>query len=401
MADNDTNSESFIPDLFKIEHEYVFKLIGRYGKYSLETKCILLVCVLLIPALVATFFAGTLPDLRLNFPGTLLSYFIAGWGHLFATLFLGFFMWVLVRYFRNINKRIQQIDEIISPSTILIDRKPSQHSGSDQTNSEWKLWKSRREKFKDWCQRKSMSLSWFYFSSIGGAVIGLLLAMYLIGPEHGWTQGFILPELYLITWYVSYGFLVGASLQYISVGFWVIRKFCKTVVTRELVRPLDPDSTGGLKQLGRLSLDLDLIVAIPSIAFPIAVLLFKQSELFGYQIRNTEVGWMLAALYALLLVTIFFISISPAHDAMVEAKNEYLLRIHNEYKDMHEELIRKLKPKELIEPEEYERLLNLYKLYDRVEQMAVWPLDFRTVVRFAITSLLPLLSVGITLTLGV
>jgi hypothetical protein len=172
--------------------------------------------------------------------------------------------------------------------------------------------------------------------------------------------------------------------------------------TEEVILPLDPDRTGGLKELGRLSLDLDMIVAIPSVAFPIAVLLFKQAEFLGHKIgeTNIEVWTILGILYALLLVVIFFVSISPAHDAMVKAKTDYLLKIHSEYKDMHERLLRKLRPRELIAPSEYDSLLNLYKIYDRVENMAVWPLDFRTVARFVMTTILPILSVGITFSLN-
>jgi hypothetical protein len=95
----------------------------------------------------------------------------------------------------------------------------------------------------------------------------------------------------------------------------------------------------------------------------------------------------------------FFASISPAHDDMVKAKTEYVLKIHNEYKDMHEALLKKLNTKKRIGHLEYNRLEGLYKLYDRVESMAVWPLDFRTTARFFVTSLLPLISIGITVSL--
>lgn len=89
------------------------------------------------------------------------------------------------------------------------------------------------------------------------------------------------------------------------------------------------------------------------------------------------------------------VSISPAHDDMAKAKDEYLLKVHSEYRDIHEEVLRKLEPDELMGPEEYKRLSGLYELYDRVNSMAVWPLDFQTMIRFAITSILPILSIGI------
>jgi len=399
MAENNTDSERIIPNLFKIDHEYVFKVIGRKGRYSLEVKCLFLVLVLFIPGLIANFFAGMVSGVRPNFLGTLPSYIMRGGGHLFATIFIGIFLWSLLRYFRLIDEKIRHINDIICPPTLSKDKKPHQEGKNDPNNKEWEKWRNKRDKFKKWCRDKAIAVSWYYFCAIGGAIVGLILSIRLIGPEHGWTQGFILPELYLRTWYVFLGFIAGASFQFISVGFWVIRKYCKDVVSQDVIRPLDPDSTGGLRELGRLSLDLDLIVATPSIALPIVFILLKRREFLGYEIENIEVTIVLAALYALLLVVIFFISISPAHDNMVKAKTDYLMKIHDEYKDMHKALVRKLKPGELIAPEEYERLLNLYKLHDRVEHMAVWPLDFRTVGRFVITSILPLISVGITYSL--
>ena len=141
-------------------------------------------------------------------------------------------------------------------------------------------------------------------------------------------------------------------------------------------------------ELGRLALDLDLIVALPSIAFP----LFLSSE-----VKAIEPWIAVAVLYVLVLIFVFFVSISPAHDDMVRAKTNYLLKIHREYKDMHGNILEKLEPGKLIDPDEYKRLSGLYELYDRVEKMAVWPLDFQTTLRFSITSLLPLVTIGITI----
>ena len=179
------------------------------------------------------------------------------------------------------------------------------------------------------------------------------------------------------------------------------------MVSDEEILPLDPDRTGGLRELGQLALDLDLILAIPSVAFPIYLLRFKIFEFLGREVENisraTEINMaiMISILYGLLLVIIFFGSISPAHDDMVKAKRNYLLKIHGEYRDIHEELLRKLDTKQRVEPKEYSRLSSLHDLYDKVQSMAVWPLDFRTVVRFTATSLLPLVSVGISISISV
>lgn len=385
MTNKDVSNERIIPDLLEMKNEYLFKIIGREKKYSLESKCLLLVLILFVPGLITISLAGSLPD-------SLITYFREGWGHLVATLFIGVFMWFLTRFLRKMGKKIQHVNQIIAP--------PKKEKPTQKGYEEWKSWETKIKQYKDWIRRVE-SWKWYYFQAIVGAVCGFILSIRLIGPEHGWVLGNFYKEWYLRAWYIFLGFFVGACLHCIFGGFWVIRKYCKDVVSDKEIRPLDPDHTGGLRELGRLSLDLDLIVALPSVAFPIALILYKQQEFFGSGVKNIEVAIVLSALYALFLIFVFFVSISPAHDDMVEAKTNYLLKIHNEYNDMHKDLLGKLNTKKRIGPKEYNRLSGLYELYDRVESMAVWPLDFRTTLRFAITSSAPLISVAITISLPV
>lgn len=381
MTKKDVSNERIIPDLLNMKYEYLFRTIGRDGKCSLELKCFLLVLILCIPCLIMNSLSGTFS-----------VYLIEGWGHFVATVFMGVFTWFLIRFIRKMDEKIHHVNQIISPPERERDR---------EEYEEWKRWERKIEKYTKWAQQDPYR--WYYFQTVGGAVCGFILGMFLIGPEHSWVQGGLFKELYLRAWYIFYGFFVGACLYYIFTGFWVIRKYCKNVVSHEEILPLDPDHTGGLRELGQLSLDLDLIVALPSIAFPIYLLRFKLFEFLGREMENiethgeTHIAIVLSVLYALVLIFVFFVSISPVHDDMVKAKTNYILKIHSEYKDMHKELLHKLDTEQRIEPKEYSRLSGLYDLYDRVESMAVWPLDFRTMLRFSITSLLPLISVGITI----
>jgi len=312
----------------------------------------------------------------------LLEYLIRGWAHSLATIFVGVFAWFLIRFFIRIDKGIRRINEILSPS------------------------KGKIEEYKKWALRLG-SFRWYYLAAVVGSVCGFIIGMRIITHAHGWALGgpFGLKEWYLRAWYVFYGFFIGTSIHYIVAGYNVIRKYCKNVVSYEEILPLDPDHTGGLRELGRLSLDLGLITAIPSVAFPIYFLRFKVFEFFGYTLpqpavqSEIQIATVISVLYVLLLVLVFFVSISPAHDDMVRAKNDYLLKIHKEYRDMHRILLHRLETSERIQPKDYSRLSSLHDLYDKVQSMAVWPLDFRTVVRFAITSSLPLISVGITVSI--
>ena len=366
MVRRDASKERIIPDLLDMKYEYLFRTIGKHGKYPTELKCFFLILILLIPCLLMNYLTGTLTD-----------YFIGDWGYFVATVFMGVFLWILIQFQKRIDEKIHIIGQAISP--------PKRERGQEGHEA-WVRWKRKVRNYVNWA-RGVFLYKWYYFSAIVGLVCGFILGLIIIEPEYGWIQQNLLKELYLRAWWIFLGFLAGASLYYILLEFWIIRKYCKDVVSHEEILPLHPDRTGGLKELGRLSFNLDLIVALPSIGFPITLLGFMQRV-----IKNIELTIALSVLYALTLVLVFFISISPAHDAMVKAKNDYVLKVHSEYRDLHEGLFKKLETKERIEPEEYSRLSGLYDLYKRVQSMAVWPLDFGTILRFSITSLIPLIS---------
>ncbi|NIO20572.1 MAG: hypothetical protein GTN76_07505 [Candidatus Aenigmarchaeota archaeon] len=387
MTEKGLGDGRIIPDLLSRKHEYVFRIIGRDEKYSLEFKCLVLVLILLVPVLIINILSGT------HF-----EYFTWGWGNLLATVFIGFFTWFLIRFVRKVDSEIRRITEILSPPKSERDR---------EGNEEWKILGGRIRKYKQWAHHRLARLEWYYFAAAVGLACGTIIGVLTIDPDYGWVfnDPYRLKEFYLRAWYAFYGFFIATSITYIISGHNVIRRYCKDVISHEEILPLDPDHTGGLKELGRLSLDLGLIVALPSVAFPIYLLRFRIFEFLGFTVpppavqNEMRIAAVISPLYALLLVLVFFGSISPAHDDMVRAKNAYLLKIHMEYKDMHKKLLHKLETKRQIKPEEYKRLSNLHDLYDKVQSMAVWPLDFRTVVRFTITSSLPLIGVGITISI--
>ena len=372
MVRRNTSKDRIIPDLLDMKYEYLFRTIGKDRKYSTGLKCLLLILTLLIPCLLMNYLSGTLT-----------YYFINGWGHFVASVFIGVFLWILIGFQKRINEKIHIISQAISP--------PKREIGQKGYEA-WVRFQKKVRNYGNWGARSLFSYEWYYFQAIGGSVCGFILGLIFIEPEYGWVQQNLLKELYLRAWWIFLGFVAGASLYYVLAGFWAIRIYCRDVVSHEEILPLHPDRTGGLKELGRLSLDLDLIVAIPSVGFPIMLLGFVQRTFVQREIKNIELVIALSTLYALTLVFVFFISISPAHDAMVKAKNDYVLKVHGEYRDLHEGLIDKLDTKKRIEPEEYSRLSSLYGLYQRVQDMAVWPLDLRTTLRFSITSLIPLIS---------
>jgi hypothetical protein len=275
-------------------------------------------------------------------------------------------------------EKIVQVSQIIAP--------PKREKWQNESE-EWADWKKRINSYRKWARSGRLCL-WYYFDAFAMAIASFLVCKFIIleRVDIGWIQNSVLNKWYFLTWFVALGFIGGVCLFYIFGGFWVIRKYCKDVVSEKEVMPLDPDHTGGLKELGRLALDLDLTVAIPSLAF---LIYLPQNP----TLLSTDFLIGLSILYCLVLIFVFFISLSPAHNDMINAK------IHKEYREIHMNLYQKLSTDEQLDPADFQRLDGLYRLYDRVESMAVWPLDYRIVLRFLITSILPLTASIITVSL--
>lgn len=385
--------DRIIPDLLNLKHEYFFRTIGNDGRYSMEMKCLFLVLILLIPSLVVNFFVPCITTDYLFATVSLLTYFTEGWLHFIGTISTGIFTWFLVRFLRNLDEDFQHVNETLSQTE------------KEEREHEEYGWSGRVQKYKRWAQRLP-SHKYYYFQALSGAICGFFIGMIIVTPGHGWVQGDLFKMLYARTWYVFFGYFAGASLNHVSASYSAIRKYCKLVISDKNISPLDPDRTGGLRELGRMSLGLDSLVAVPSIGFPLYFLRFKFFEFLGIETARVStleirIAIVLSFFYAVLLVVIFFGAISPAHDNMVKAKKNYLLKIHKEYNDLHNGLLQKLDSKQRIEREDYDRLSGLFDLYEKVGGMAVWPLDFRTTTRFFVTSILPLLSLGITMQVGV
>lgn len=374
MTEKNYEYESLIPDYLGLKYDLLFKTL-RKGKLSLEQKCLLLVFILYIPGLLTTIASRTWQ-----------IYVFDDWRRFIVDVFIAVFIWFMVRFLKRTKEKIQHVSKIIAP--------PYVEEKGRTGYEEWNNWTQKLDKYRAEMNRSPHL--WNILSVVLGIAGGVVVSLCFLDPTKvGWIQGNLLNEIYFRSWFMSLGFLTGASLFSIFSGFGTLRNYCKDVVSHEQILPLDPDRTGGLKELGRLSIDLDLVVALPSIVFPLYLIGRGAEYLEG--IGGSNLWRALSVLYALVLILVFFVSISPAHDDMAKAKDECLLKLHSEYRDLHEIILRKLEPGELLRPEEYKRFSGLYELYDRVNSMAVWPLDFQTTIRFAITSILPILSIGITL----
>jgi len=380
--------ERFIPDLLELPFEYLFKILGGdSNRLPRQVRCLILVLILYAPGLMVT-----------SITGTVTVFVSEGWGFFLSNILIGLVVWLLIGFLKNVNGKIENVNRIIAPIESETSKATTLEEQTKQNDRP--SWNKRKENYKKWVSGEiDKGAKWYYSQALATAVLGLLISKFVVVEKIGWIQGNLFNELYLVMWFTFLGFLAGASLYYIEFGFWMIRKFCKDVITDAEILPLDPDHTGGLRELGRMSLDLDLVVALPSLVFLIYI---PQNPDILTKWIGKEIFIAITILYTLFLTCVFFISLSPAHDDMARAKTKHLMKIHDEYRDIHSKLIRKLTTKgEQLKKEDYDIVKGLYDLYDRVENMSVWPLNYRILIRFILTSILPLITALITISIQV
>lgn len=161
-------------------------------------------------------------------------------------------------------------------------------------------------------------------------------------------------------------------------------KICKKIDKDKKfdIRPLSPDRTGGLKQLGDLTLLLFYIVIIQFSH------LFATSLILGFPISHQ----IIYPVYFGFTAFLFFYPINSVRKAMKEAKNEELDRVMKLFDLKYQEFrlvadndiskVTKIRIKELLE---------IKSLYKQVEDMPIWPFDIDTLLKFASFFLIPIL----------
>jgi hypothetical protein len=146
------------------------------------------------------------------------------------------------------------------------------------------------------------------------------------------------------------------------------------------VRPLHPDTCGGLKSLGDLYIRFDYILLIGAVG-SIVQMFFSEGEEFGVYLY-------FFLIYAFLVTFAFLYPLWPIHTVMKAQKydllnnlNENLDPVYQEIKDNADISI----PLEKIE--------KMDLIYERVRKMPVWPFDTGGLIKVCTTVCIPLFSI--------
>jgi hypothetical protein len=163
------------------------------------------------------------------------------------------------------------------------------------------------------------------------------------------------------------------------------------------IYPSHPDRTGGLQPIGQVALLLSLFICIIGLdLFGMTANEFALNGLSHSAAPHGQTNLMvLSALWASYIVIgsiLFFLPLLPLRRRMAAAKRRYLLEaneLHVAAERKHQEEIHG----GVVDPASLQGLVALEVLIESSAQMAVWPFDQRTFVRYAGLLFAPLVPV--------
>jgi hypothetical protein len=175
---------------------------------------------------------------------------------------------------------------------------------------------------------------------------------------------------------------------------------CRQVAANGALRiiPSHPDNTGGLKPVGQVALLLAVFSFLVGLSLAgITANEIMMQRIFHMASAQNEVGlvfmWMS---YLILGSALFLLPLTPLRDRMAAAKRGYLIDsqlLRNAVEAEHQEDLRvhRFSPDVL---EVLEGLVALDALSEKAAEMAIWPFDRKTFMRYAGLLISPLVPVA-------
>jgi hypothetical protein len=221
-----------------------------------------------------------------------------------------------------------------------------------------------------------------------GVTLGLLtLRQYGLHPANSWIAagGTLSPVG------ITYGF--GVSLLYAMVIIYVVRCVTIACFLRGLVRsthlrlvPFHPDQCGGLRPVGELGLRNQYTLTILGLNIVVLFLVWGTHQHKDESIRTILL--LGASAYLVLGPVVFMAPLLPFRGAMIRAKREWSSEVAGLLRTQFDELRRSITAGQ-IAAEDEQKIDRLRKLGTVIDELPVWPFDYKTLRTFATAYVVP------------
>lgn len=193
------------------------------------------------------------------------------------------------------------------------------------------------------------------------------------------TGNFVL--WYTIVFWGLFFFLITLGAFRILLIIYSLNLFFKKF--KIFIKVLHPDGAGGLSPLGEFSIKLAYLIAalgIATVSLNISNSYILNANYSGFQI--TPYAIFLLFVYLLSAPIIFFAPIGTARAVMLTAKQDFIIKIADQFDFEINKIMVRLsdKPDEL--KNAFEKTEQLQKIYNIARSFPVWPFNSENILRF-------------------
>lgn len=188
--------------------------------------------------------------------------------------------------------------------------------------------------------------------------------------------------VYIIYFIIILGFIIVPLIWRLLASSIVLNRFCKDFNKKIKLITLHPDGVGGLSPIADVALNFHFILLLPILIFIVNIYVWGVTQ-------STIVG----SFYFVILVFVFFLPLTSAHDLMYTYKKEelfYLSKRHYDLVKEYKKIIKKENTKDK-DIEIMEKMDKIRSYYEQINSMPIWPFDATILRRFAGSILIPLL----------
>jgi hypothetical protein len=191
--------------------------------------------------------------------------------------------------------------------------------------------------------------------------------------------------------------LVILPTAYIAVAM-IARGVINILVFRETLRnvninPMHPDRAGGLLPLGQYALRSTYVIAAAGVVAALAEFsLYQRGIFFTFHYFHVVI-----LAYVFLAPLSFFAPLGTARHAMLDAKNELLLKISKQFNSDFSEAYRELEGAADELKASIDKVEQLQRIQVLTVAFPVWPFDVATLRRFSITVSSPFVTIALSI----
>lgn len=228
---------------------------------------------------------------------------------------------------------------------------------------------------------RRINSSWIYVLALTAMIISFFYLLLVVIPQQQVTLNGLIDFWYYTTGSTFFFFLLYLPANYVTFVFALrvlvivisVNSFFQDPRTVACLYPLHPDKCGGMGNIGGLVSKITLVLVL----VPIWITIFSLYTVLAGGESQFITALIVYAVYLVILPIVLFLPLWQPHKAMVQYKNELLLRISKDLLKIETELSQdgeRRDPRKVKEKlEQYRQLEEMYNTLEK--NIPIWPIS--------------------------